>query len=295
MPAFRKALLIRNPTAGVNWSQALSQRVLRELKDWIPTLEIQTTEFHGHGIQLAKEAAFQGYDLVIAAGGDGTLNEVVNGCVGTGTAVGFLPGGTGNSMAYSLGLPHHPLEVIRAFRGGEVGPAYLGEADGRYFVLMVGIGFDAVAVRSVPYRLKRLLGRFSYIVAGSSALIRYSYPLFNIIADGQSYQGSTVIISKSQYYASRFQIAPDVSLEEPTFQVCIFTGRGPLNYLKYVGAVVMNRHLGLRDVISVKARSIQIQPVPGLLAHMDGDVLSTLPEEIRVADQQIRMLFPREE
>ena len=292
MPTFKRCRLIRNPTAGVNWSHALRQRVLDRLMDWIPSIEITTTQSRGHATQLAREAAASGCDLVIAAGGDGTLNEVINGITGSGTAVAFLPSGTGNSIAYSLGLPLHPLADVTALRRGQVREAYLGLADGRYFALMVGIGFDAYAVKKVRYGIKRILGRASYIVSGSGALLGYRYPIFTVKIGKKSYTGSTVVIAKSQYYASRFRMAPDVSLEKPEFQVFIFTGRGALTYLKYVGAVVMNRHMRLSDVISIKANEIQVSPQTGLLAHMDGDVLPNIPAEIRIADERIRILFP---
>ena len=293
MPAFRKALLIRNPTAGVNWSRALSDRVQRDLLGWLPSLEIRTTEHRDHGVQLAREAGAHGYDLVIASGGDGTLNEVINGVVGSRTAVAFLPAGTGNSMAYSLGLSLNPVKAVQSLRAGEVRPAYLGLADHRYFSLMISVGFDALAVQEVSYPLKRLLGRLSYVVAGSAALIRYAYPVITITADGRSYQGTTIVIAKSPYYASRFRIAPDTSMETPRFQICIFKGKGALNYLKYVGAVVLNRHYGLRDVESVLATEVTIKPIAGLLAQLDGEVLPSIPTTVRIARDRVNVLFPR--
>jgi diacylglycerol kinase (ATP) len=292
MPSFKRALLIRNPTAGVSWSQTVTQQVIHDLTEWIPSLEIATTQAPGHATRLAEEATRQGCDLVIAAGGDGTFNEAINGIIGTETALAFLPVGTGNSIAYEFHLPLHPVKAVKSLRNGEVRKAYLGIANGRYFGLMISFGFDACAVQQVPYRLKRMFGRLSYIVAGSIALLRYPYPVFTVVADGETFTASTVIISKSQYYASRFRIAPEASLETPDFQVCAFTGRGPFKYLKYAGAVVLNRHLRLSDVIFMKARDVQVQPVQGLLAQMDGEVLPTLPATVQIADKQVRILFP---
>jgi diacylglycerol kinase (ATP) len=292
MASFKRSLLIKNPTSGARWAFGLSSDAVRDLKEWIPGLEIATTEYRGHGTQMAREAAGSGYDLVIAAGGDGTLNEVLNGVYGTQTPVGFLPVGTGNSIAYSMGLPLHLAGAVGALKKGEVREAHLGVAGGRYFGLMVGIGFDAVAVREVPYSLKRAFGRLSYVLAGSVALLRYRYPTFSVTADGKTYDCTTLVVAKSQYYASRFKIAPETSLEIPDFQLCLFTGRGPVNYLKYAGAVVLNRHTRLSDVISVKARHIEVKPAPDLLAHMDGDVMPEVPTDIRIADRPVRILFP---
>jgi diacylglycerol kinase (ATP) len=292
MTSFRHSLLIKNPTSGARWAFGLSSDTVRDLREWIPSLDIAATEYRGHGTEMAREAAKSGYDLVIAAGGDGTLNEVLNGVFGTETPVAYIPVGTGNSIAYSLGLPIHAAGAVAALKKGEVRDAYLGLAGGRYFGLMVGIGFDAVAVREVPYPLKRAFGRLSYVLAGSVALLRYRYPTFRVTADGKTYDCTTVIVAKSQYYASRFKIAPETSLEIPDFQLCLFSGSGPLNYLKYAGAVVLNRHTKLPDVRSLKARRVEIKPEMGLLAQMDGDVMPEVPTEIRIAERPVKILFP---
>ena len=178
---------------------------------------------------------------------------------------------------------------------GEVRDAFLGVADGRYFGLMVGVGFDAFAVQKVPYGLKRILGRGSYLISGSASLIQYRYPSFEVIADGKSINATTVIIAKSPYYASRFRIAPEASLEEPQFQLIGFTGQGPLNYLKYTGALVWNRHLKLPDVIYLKARHVKIKPAEGVLSQMDGDLLSRVPGDIRIAKEVVRLLLPQDD
>ena len=293
MPLFNRPLLIWNPTAGVCWSSVAIRKAIRELKEWFPLIEIATTHAPGHATRLAKEAARTGHDLIIVAGGDGTVNEVINGITGTETVLACLPTGTGNSIARELGLPLHPVKAAKAMRHGEVREACLGEADGRLFILMVGIGFDGYAVKEVSYRLKRILGRMSYVVSGSIALFRYAYPSFTVMADGKPFTATTAIIAKSKYYASCFKIASHVSLEEPAFELCVFAGRGFWRYLIYVGAVVLNIHHRLSDVVLVKAREVQIQEVLELPAQMDGEVLSFLPMSFRIAERRIKILFPK--
>ena len=293
MPVFKNPYLIHNPTAGKSWSGRLNRPLIHRLKEWLPTLEIKQTKGAGHATELARFAVRGGSDLVIATGGDGTVNEVVNGMIGTDTVMAYLPTGTGNTMARELNLPVNPMKAVDSLRNGEVRDCYVGLADQKYFSLMVGVGFDGDAVRRVPYRLKRLLGRLSYIWAGGLAMFRYPFPVFSVIIDGKTFKATTLIVAKSKFYASRFRIVPDMSLDQPMFGICLFPGRGSWNTIRYIASVLLDRHTLLPDVVLLKAREVQIEAVPGMFAQMDGEALQEIPKRIRIAEQQIRMLTPR--
>jgi YegS/Rv2252/BmrU family lipid kinase len=293
MPTFRTALLIRNPAAGVGWLRPPAKRVIRGLREWLPGLEVADTTAPGQGERLAREASRNGCDLILVWGGDGTIGEVLNGIVGTPTVLAVIPGGTGNSVAREIGLPLRPVEAVGALREGRVREVYLGKADENYFGLMIGVGFDADAVRRVPNRLKKILGRIGYFYAGVIALVRYRYPAFTLWVDQKPLTVTSAIIAKSKYYASRFCVAPHASLETPGFQVCAFAGRGAWAYLKFILAVMLRRHERLRDVTMMDGREIRIETVPGLSAHRDGEPLNDSPSVVRIADQTVRVMYPK--
>jgi len=291
MPSFKKVLLIQNPASGVGWGRPISRRVLVSLKNWIPLTSRFLTKGPGDATSLAKEAEKNGYDLVMVSGGDGTVNEVINGMIGTTSTLAILPSGTGNSLAREVGLPINPISALKVLRGGSVHDIFLGQANGRYFGLMVGIGFDAEAVHRVSFKFKRVFGRLSYVLSGIRSLFGYSFPYFKVNIDGQAFEATTAIICKSRYYASHFQLAPKASLQDPSFQVCLFTGRGFWRYVNFCLSVMENRHTRLKDVVMMMAKEVSVEPVQGLKAQMDGDPLPQVPTSIKIAKEQIKMLF----
>lgn len=290
MNRFKRPLLILNPAAGGLPSNSLENQCIAALKEWLPALEVIRPKGPDQTAQAAREAVENGSDLVIGGGGDGTVNALLGSLAGSGVVMGILPLGTGNSLARELGLPPHPVKAVSAMRNGTVADVSIGLADDRYFGLMVGIGFDGMAVRQVPFHLKRFLGKIAYVWAGLRTLARYRYPSFRMTIDGKPVTGTTAIIAKSPYYASRFRIAPRASLKDPEFQVLIFKSRNPWRYLVYVMAIMLNRHTTLSDVAVRKAKEVTVEAFPGLHAHMDGDALPEVPSFIRIAGKNMRVL-----
>jgi YegS/Rv2252/BmrU family lipid kinase len=264
---------------------------LKVIKNWIPFATWILTRGPGDATSLAKQAEEEGYDFLMVSGGDGTINEAMNGLVGSSTVLGILPSGTGNSLAREVGLPINPRKALEVLRKGKTHDVYLGLANGKYFGLMVGIGFDAEAVHHVSYSLKRIFGRWSYILSGIRSLFCYHFPVFKMVVDGQEFEATTVVICKARYYASSIQIAPKASLQSPTFQVFLYNGRGFWDYLRLCFSVMMNRHTRLKGAAMMEAKEVTIKPGRGILAQMDGEVLLKVPTSIRIAQKQIKVLF----
>ncbi len=291
MPIFKNPVLIKNPTSGIAWTKFRSKRLTEQLKDCFPSLKKVVTKGPGEATFIAQEAREKGADLVIVAGGDGTINEVMNGLVGSSTVLGILPFGTGNSLAREVGLSLRPIKALEALRHGQIHDAYLGQADGRHFGLMVGVGCDADAVRHVPYKMKRVFGRWSYVFSGLRSLFCYPFPYFNIRVDGKLFKATTVVVCKARYYASSFKVSPQASLKDPLLWVCVFMGKGFWRYLLYCFAVLFNYHTRLNDVVLVSAQKVSIESVPGLSAQMDGEFLHKVPSSINLAREKIKVLF----
>lgn len=293
MPTFNKSLIIQNPSSGLGWNRPVSKRLLKVIKNWIPFATWILTKGPGDATSLAKQAEEQGYDFLLVSGGDGTINEAMNGLVGSSTVLGILPSGTGNSLAREVGLPINPWKAIDVLRKGKIHEVYLGVANGKYFGLMVGIGFDAEAVHHVSYSLKRIFGRLSYVLSGIRSLFWYHFPVFKVLVDGQELEATTVVICKARYYASSFQLAPKASLQSPTFQVFIYNGKGFWDYVQLCFSVMVNRHIRIKNVVMMDAKEVTIKPCRGISAQMDGEALPKVPRSIRIAQKQVKVLFSK--
>lgn len=289
---YKKPILILNPVAGPVWRRPKSGSLIRHLQDLFPGLAVERTRGPGDGVRLARAAASRGCDLVLAAGGDGTYNEVINGLLPTEVPIATLPMGTGNSLARELGLPINPFRAAEALRNGEIRFVYLGSMNGRIFILMAGMGFDAHVIRSVTSRQKNA-GILAYVLAGIAALIRYPYGTIHLSADGAKYETTSAIVAKARCYGGPFAIAPGADLERPDFELCLFDGKGPLSFLGYTLGVILGRHTKMRGIRVVTCRRIELfDPAP---LQADGEAVGTGPALIEIYSHRLQMIFPRPE
>ncbi|HKW53111.1 MAG TPA: diacylglycerol kinase family protein, partial [Stellaceae bacterium] len=226
----RRLLVIFNPTAG--------NRAQRRLAVWLGCLEqlgaavsLCETNAPRHAEALARDADPALVDAVVAAGGDGTINEVVNGLAGSPLPLGILPLGTANVLAGEIGLPSRAMDVARVLAFAPARPVWPGEAwaagaaAGRRFLIMAGIGFDADVVESLDLPLKRRLGKLAYIASILGRLRDYRRCTYRAELDGVAVEGASLIAAKAHFYGGRFVLASAARLDDPAFQVVLF-GRG---------------------------------------------------------------------
>lgn len=259
--------------------------------------EILFTEQKGHAESLAREAVKKSPSLIIAAGGDGTFNEIVNGIAGSEIPMAILPLGTTNVLAKELGLPETvdgAMEV--AVRGtpktvsiGKISITQHSLLVTRYFLLMAGIGFDGEAVFRINETLKKISGKGAYIFSGFKTLSVFNPDKLILDMDGKTYTGYSVIISKVAKYGGNFKITPDARLTDPFFYVCLFKGRGRLDILRYVTGIVAGKHLGFRDVEYVRAKNIYVEGDAHI--QIDGDYFGRSPARIEVVPDTVRLVF----
>lgn len=293
----RRVLIIHNPNAGRRQRRHRLQTVVAELERLGARIELRPTAGPGDAIRfahaaLASAAAGDGPDVVVAAGGDGTINEVVNGLAGGPLPLALLPLGTANVLAAEIGLEEHPDEVVRAILHGPAVPIHLGDANGRRFTLMAGIGLDADVVATVSQRLKRRTGKFAYAVATLMRWIEYRRHRFRIDIDGVPHEAAAAVVANGRYYAGRFVCAGEARLTEPCLHVCLFEKPGRWQAACYMLALFGGFLPRLKSYRVVTGREIEIleegeRPVQG-----DGDVITRLPARIRVADETIALVMP---
>lgn len=280
----RRLLVIHNPTAG--------QRGARRLCAVLEVLEqrfgveatVRATTGRGDAEAMARTVAPGAFDAVVAAGGDGTVNEVVNGLGassdGAPVPLGIVPLGTANVLAHELGLPSDPEGMGAVLAVGQAQPVHLGVANGRCFAMMAGAGFDARVVERVAPRLKRLIGKGAYAVETLVQLADYRGTRYRVTVDGVTEEVASVIVAKGRFYAGRFVCAPEARLADPWLHVCLFPETGRWNAIRYIWGVVADRLPRLPDYRVVPARRIVIEAPVGAAVQGDGDIIARLPVEI---------------
>jgi len=293
------ALVIYNPTAGARRLRRLED-VLARLRAASVDVRLEPTDSRGHAERLACDMAQA--DLVVAAGGDGTINEVINGLMAAqaqGRSVpplGLIPLGTANVLAHEIGLATNAAIVAATLLGGaeiEYRPGRLhNRAATQHFSMMAGIGFDADVVSKVDLRWKRLLGRGAYGLASAGRFFAYKPHLLRLTIDKTPYQAASVIISRGRHYAGPFIAAPNASLATPELHVCLFEQPGRSAVLRYGVALLRNALPQARAYRVVAAREVEIVGREIQAVQADGDIVAVLPLRFDVAEQAIRLKVP---
>ncbi len=295
-PRFRNAALIYNPLSGrLRWKRQRDLDRATHLLDayGIRIVRIPTTDA-GSATALAREQVAAGRDLIIACGGDGTVNEVVNGMAGSRVPLALLPAGTGNVLAKELGLPWDIWRAAEYIPAGEVRRIALGRAGERYFICMAGVGVDANTVYRLSVQTKLSLGMLSYWIESFRQLLEYEFPLFSVRVEGQGFQAALLIVSRTKNYGGPVQLTRRADLFSDEFEVCLFQRRNRFLYLLYFLALQAGLLERFRDVRFLRTRRVEAQPgKQRIQVQVDGELAGTLPMDFAIVPEALSLLVPR--
>ncbi|MBL8149991.1 MAG: diacylglycerol kinase family lipid kinase [Blastocatellia bacterium] len=289
----RSALVIYNPKSGRSRERSAGiEEFLRLLAKKSIRAEVRATEQAGHASILAREAVEQGFDLIVANGGDGTLNEVLQGIVGSSTALAVWPGGTANVVALDLKLPRKPDQIVELIASDSKKRVNVGRAGSRYFFFTAGIGLDAEIINRVSSELKKQIGKGAFWLAGFSHLIKWEPTTIFLEIDGKEYEGTFVVIGKSFGYGGTLSLTPHARLDDPHLDVCIFSGKSKLQYLNYLVAAIQKEQLKMEGVTYLKTEHVKATSTKPLPIQVDGEVVCTLPTEFEVVKNAVTLYVP---
>ncbi|HEY5210290.1 MAG TPA: diacylglycerol kinase family protein [Stellaceae bacterium] len=285
----RRLLVIFNPTAGARRRRRLD-RVLAELARLGCAVTLRATQARGDAEAFARAADPNAVDLVVAAGGDGTINEIINGLARSSLPLALIPLGTANVLAREIGLPRAPRRIARAIASGTPLPVYPGLANGRRFVMMAGIGIDARIVQGIAPRLKRAGGKLAYVVSGIQSILRDRGPRYRVTIDGVPDAAAAIIIAKGHFYGGRFVVARAARLDTPSLHAVLMARPGRWNIVRYGVAIALGRLDRLPDVRVIEARRVTIAGPSGEAVQADGDLVATLPLTVTVAETPLLLV-----
>jgi YegS/Rv2252/BmrU family lipid kinase len=291
--SFRKKLVIVcNPKAGRAGTRFAD--TLDELAKLGVEVEVWKTQGPGDATRLARQAAETGgFDAVVAAGGDGTFNEVANGLVNTPVPLGILPVGTVNVLATEIGLKSDPVHIARALAFGEARTIYPARMNDRRFLLMVGSGLDARAVAGVSRPLKKLFGMHAYVIAALKEIIKGKPPLLDVEIEGRHHTCRWVLACKASYYGWHFLVAPEADLTVPRLQVLLFSSTTPWGRCVEVLIAMLGRRFGINTGIRVvQTDRLRVTGPDTEPVQMDGDDAGTLPMDLTVGEDTLKLIYP---
>lgn len=303
-----RAVIIYNPLAGGDRGRrALHvERAQQVLASSGISADLLPTSAPGEAGRLAREAANSGAQLIVACGGDGTLNETVNGMARDPQAsqvpLAVLPAGTANVLAKELGIPRNIPRAAAMIPGGTPMRIALGRmtvpghpAGDRYFVCVAGAGADAALVHSLDISVKHRVGIIAYWLEGLRQLWRYKFPHFRVTTDGgRESTAALAIVGRTKHYGGPFQITTGADLFGDEFEIALFESRWAPSYIGYMPATWLGVLRNLRSVKFLKTRSLICEPLAAgeVYAQVDGEPASHLPVKFEIVPDALTLVVP---
>ena len=289
-----KLFVIFNPAARGEKSQRI--RRFLETKTGL-SVTLAPTQQAGEARQLAAGAVTEGYRVIVAAGGDGTINEVINGMGASGATLGVLPLGTVNVFAQELGIPRHVEAAWAVIENRRTRTIDLARAESngvaRYFMQLAGVGFDARAVRAASWELKKKIGPLSYIWAGLKTLSE-THPRVVVSANGnRSVGGVAVLVGNGRFYGGRFALFPKARMDDGLLDVCMFESWGYLDMLRYGHGIWRGAHLDLGGVKYFQAERLVCTAPSATPFELDGEDAGDAPVTFSVVPRALRVIVPK--
>jgi YegS/Rv2252/BmrU family lipid kinase len=297
----QSATVIVNPTS----PNLPSRRHLREAASWLQNqgwrADWAFTRSPGDATAMAARAAQEGHSLVVVCGGDGTINEAVNGLAGSETALAVIPAGTANVWAKEVGIPRQPIAALEVALRGQARRMDLGRAsqpsreEGRYFFLMAGLGLDGSIAASLPLSVKRYLGATTYAIIAVGQSLRYRGQQVRLIVDDEPLETRLLmmVVGNTRSYAGITQVTSRAYADDGLLDACIFQGRHTLDIIFHTLRVAAQAHLRASPVLYRRARRLEVHSEAPLPVQLDGDFYPGYPTIFEVAPAALTVMVPR--
>ena len=302
-----KVCFIVNPAAGAGsaFQKQVDKAAANLSKKGCEVKQVKT-EGQGDATDLARQAADNGFDVAVAVGGDGTINEVCNGLVGSNTALAVLPAGTGNVYAADLGIPIwnplYPEAITQAAelimtghrRRIDLGQVHLSTGISRYFLMWCGIGLDAAITQVMRSGPVRELNYASWVVSGVMVALDFMGKPATIITDAGTVRERVLmmVVSNGQLYGRIWRIAPDAKMDDGLLDVAYVTGHRWPATVRYVLGLTFGQHVKDPDFRLHRTTRLCLSTKESLPVHVDAEPIGATPVEIEVAPSALEVIVP---
>ncbi len=281
-----EAVVILNPAARNARALRVHQTIAK-----LPGCKLVYTAAAGDGRILARKAVEEGYRTIVAAGGDGTINDIVNGMADSDAVLGVLPVGTMNVFAAELGIPSNLQKAWEIIQGGHTRRIDLASANGKYFVQLAGVGFDAQIVESTTWAAKQSYGPLSYLFSAAQIASR-TPPLLCVETNEGRHEGSLVLLGNGRFYGGPLAFFKNAVIDDGKLDVLVFKNLGYLDLARYLGCLLMGRHTELSDVEYFQTDRMTVTSASRVPFEADGELLGHIPVTFGVAPRALQVLVP---
>ncbi|HEY7676249.1 MAG TPA: diacylglycerol kinase family protein [Candidatus Methylomirabilis sp.] len=294
--AVRRVGLVVNPRAGRGRGLRVAERLLPELAARGVTVARRVTARPGDATVFAAAALAEGMDAVVACGGDGTVNEVVQALAGTPGRLAVAAGGRGNDLARTLAVPRDPAAWARMVAAGHTRRLDVGAAGDRRFASVATLGFDAAVSARAARGLWVLQGKAAYVVATVLALRRFRPPVVEIRGAGRSYRGPILLVATANIgtYGGGMQIAPGALADDGLFRVCLIRDMPRYAVLGLLARVLSGGHVRHPAVELWDTPFLEVRAAPPCVLYADGEPIGETPIRLEILPRALRVIAPPE-
>ncbi len=291
-----KLFVVFNPNAGKSALKSINQ-ALDLFEEQGHEVTLFFSKKRGGTRVLTREIAAKKPDCVVAAGGDGTINEVMDGLVGSAIPLGIIPFGTANTFALEAGIPLHTAAACSIIQGGNVRKISVGKANNRHFMMLASVGFDAEVIYRLSQHLRQNPGKTAYYFEALKGLLTFQTPAFTVQMDGgQTFTCHGLLVSNTKAYGGRVLVSPQEQQPRPALEVCLFLKPGPIQKLRAVFSRMFlkrGEHMDKEGCIFRRCTSLTIDTgkTPQHV-QADGDIVTQTPCRIEVVPDALSVVLP---
>lgn len=290
---------IVNPIAGKGRAEKLLPFITSKMQEKALNFQIKLTSKKGQGKELAEEAIAEGFDFLIAVGGDGTLNEVVNGAYGKDVAIGIIPAGTGNDFARALNMPTDFNAAIEGICSGSVSEIDVGNIDGRLFLNVASIGLDAHIAAEANKIKKYVSGTNAYILALIKGLFTFKGIKVILHLEDKLIQKEIMLAAfcNGSYYGGGMKIAPEASPSDDLLDICVVERMPKLKLLRLFPTIFKGKHTVFSEVKTYRTKAVSVCIDSSVEVNTDGETTScklgdktSQILQVRIAENKLKVL-----
>ncbi|MCX6286476.1 MAG: diacylglycerol kinase family lipid kinase [Bacteroidetes bacterium] len=289
----KKIIFIVNPISGIGKQKGIEKLIGKHLDASAFEFSIIYTEKPGHAAEISKDAINRGLDAVIAVGGDGTVNETARGIIGSETALGIIPTGSGNGLSRHLKIPMNPAKAIRILNQYKTTRIDTATLNDNLFVSVAGVGFDARVAKEFAKSEKRGFGKYFNIA--TTAYANYKPRKYTMVIDGQEIIRKALMISfaNSNQFGNNTSIDPNAKLDDGFIDVCIVS-KVPYWKTVFLAPLLFMKRFDLTSYVEIiQAKDVELVRKKGKSGHLDGDpFLAGKNVHLKIQPLSLKVIIP---